>query len=172
MKFFSVTLLSGLLIVELGTSICLAAPISLNGQSIAPIFLSQKGSAKTVGASNPLMEQLNLSDQQKQDLSGIRQKYQGQMKQLQEQLRTSQQALRSMMSGTASADSIRTKHTEIVQLRQQLENLGFESMLETRDILTPDQRQQFAQLMEKQRGKMKQRMGDRKGNPEDRSPAF
>jgi Spy/CpxP family protein refolding chaperone len=89
MKFFSATLLTGLLIVELGTSICLAAPISLNGQSIAPIFLSQKGSAKTVGASNPLMEQLNLSDQQKQDLSGIRQKYQGQMKQLQEQLRTS-----------------------------------------------------------------------------------
>jgi Spy/CpxP family protein refolding chaperone len=55
-----------------------------------------------------------------------------------------------------------------VQLRQQLENLGFESMLESRAILTPDQRQQFAQLMEKQRGKMRSKMG----NPGDRPPAF
>jgi Spy/CpxP family protein refolding chaperone len=77
-----------------------------------------------------------------------------------------------MMSGTASEDSIRAKHTEIVQLRQQLENLGFESMLESRAVLTPDQRQQFAQLMEKQRGKMKSKMGNSMGNPGDKPPAF
>ena len=168
MQFYSVSLLTMLLTVSLGTSFCVANPVLAEGQNLAPTLLVQNRSAKLVDGPNRLMEQLNLSSQQKQDLSTIRQKYQGQMKQLHEQLRTNQEALRTMMSGTASEDSIRAKHTEIVQLRQQLENLGFESMLESRAILTPDQRQQFAQLMEKQRGKMRSKMG----NPGDRPPAF
>jgi Spy/CpxP family protein refolding chaperone len=168
MQFYSVSLLTMLLTLSLGTSFCVANPVLAEGQNLAPTLLVQNRSAKLVDGPNRLMEQLNLSSQQKQDLSTIRQKYQGQMKQLHEQLRTNQEALRTMMSGTASEDSIRAKHTEIVQLRQQLENLGFESMLESRAILTPDQRQQFAQLMEKQRGKMRSKMG----NPGDRPPAF
>ena len=168
MQFYSVSLLTMLLTLSLGTSFCVANPVLAEGQYLAPTLLVQNRSAKLVDGPNRLMEQLNLSSQQKQDLSTIRQKYQGQMKQLHEQLRTNQEALRTMMSGTASEDSIRAKHTEIVQLRQQLENLGFESMLESRAVLTPDQRQQFAQLMEKQRGKMRSKMG----NPGDRPPAF
>jgi Spy/CpxP family protein refolding chaperone len=172
MQFYSVSLLTMLLTLSLGTSFCVANPVLAEGQNIAPTLLVQNRSSKLIDGPNRLMEQLNLSSQQKQDLSTIRQKYQGQMKQLHEQLRTNQEALRTMMSGTASEDSIRAKHTEIVQLRQQLENLGFESMLESRAVLTPDQRQQFAQLMEKQRGKMKSKMGNSMGNPGDKPPAF
>jgi Spy/CpxP family protein refolding chaperone len=174
MSIRSTTLFTILFSMTIGSNIAFANPIKSSSPSVEPNLIAQsnrrlirKGEGR-----DELMKQLNLNSQQQQQLTAIRQKYQGQMKQLHEQLRTNQEALRTMMSGTASEDSIRAKHTEIVKLRQQLENLGFESMLESRAILTPDQRKQFAQLMEKQRGKMKSKRGNSMGNPGDKPPAF
>ena len=56
-----------------------------------------------------------------------------------------------MMQGNASENDLRNKHQEIVSLRQQMGNLRFESMLEMRKVLTPEQRQQFVQLMQERR---------------------
>jgi Spy/CpxP family protein refolding chaperone len=63
-------------------------------------------------------------------------------------VRQASQELRDLMAGTASADQIRTKHQQLQQLRQQLEEVTFESTLASREVLTPDQRKQLAQLME------------------------
>jgi Spy/CpxP family protein refolding chaperone len=99
-----------------------------------------------------LMEQLNLSDAQKQQMSAIRQKYQGQTQQLQDKIRSERQKLQDMMAGTASEAAIRSQHQQVNQLSQQMHNLRFESMLEMRQVLTPEQRRQFAQLMQQHRG--------------------
>ena len=107
------------------------------------------------------MKQLNLSSQQQQELTAIRQKYQGQMKQLREQLRQNQQELKTMMDGTTPANTIMAKHDQVMGLRQQLDKLRFQSMLESRDVLNPDQRKQFAQLMDQRRENWRNKKGDR-----------
>jgi len=116
----------------------------------SPQLLSQRGPNPQRG--DRLMESLNLSDQQKQELNAIRQKYQGQMDQLNTELRTRQDELRNLMAGNAGDNDIRAKHNQVASLRQQLGELRFNSMLESRKVLTPDQRQQFAQMMDGRRG--------------------
>ncbi|MGA1623822.1 MAG: Spy/CpxP family protein refolding chaperone [Synechocystis sp.] len=116
-----------------------------------PQHLAQRG--PNPQGQERLMESLNLSAQQKQDLNKIRQKYQSQMEGLQSQLRTRQDELRALMSGNASDSDIRAKHNQVAALRQQLGDLRFDSMLESRKILTPDQRKEFAQLMDERRGR-------------------
>lgn len=95
-----------------------------------------------------LMEQLNLTNGQKQQISLIRQKYQGQTQQLREQMRSEQQKLQNMMAGTATEAQIRRQHQQVAQLNQKIHNLHFEGMLQTRQVLTPQQRRQFAQMMQ------------------------
>ena len=111
-----------------------------------------------------LMEQLNLNQGQKQQISAIRQKYQGQMQQLWEEMRSKRQKLEEMMAGTATEADIRRQHQQIAQLDQKMDNLRFESMLETRKVLTPEQRRQFAQLMQQQREQFRERFrGSQRG---------
>lgn len=98
--------------------------------------------------SSNLFQQLNLSHQQKQKIKQIRQQYQAQIIQLRENLQVAQQQLATMMAGTDSVAVIRAKHEEIAEFRQQLAALHFESMLATREILTPQQRQKFAEIIE------------------------
>ena len=99
-----------------------------------------------------LMEQLNLSKEQKQQISTIRQKYQRQTQQLREEIRSERQKLQDMMAGTATEAEIRRQHPQVAQLNQTIHNLHFEGMLQTRQVLTPEQRRQFAQLMQQRRG--------------------
>jgi Spy/CpxP family protein refolding chaperone len=113
-----------------------------------------------------IIEQLNLTTEQKQKMVDIRQKYQGQLKPLKEQISSAREELSQMMSGTATADEIRAKHQEILKLRQQLGDIRFESLLEMREVLTPEQRTQFAQLMEKRHQNFRQRQGDGVENEE------
>ncbi|MDJ0509610.1 MAG: Spy/CpxP family protein refolding chaperone [Crocosphaera sp.] len=96
-------------------------------------------------------EILNLSDEQMQQLSAIRKKYRPQMQQLREQMRSKGEEISQMMQGNASENDLRNKHQEIINLRQQMGNLRFESMLEMRKVLNLEQRQQFVQLMQKRR---------------------
>ena len=130
----------------------------------AACLISLESSAALADFANPLrandgleslkgqiIDELNLSNAQKQKIKQIHQQYQGQISQSQESLRSAQQRLSQMMIGTDSAAAIRRQHQEVVQLRQALDNLRFESMLEMREVLTPEQRRQFAQLMQQSR---------------------
>ncbi|WP_107667301.1 Spy/CpxP family protein refolding chaperone [Cyanothece sp. BG0011] len=96
-------------------------------------------------------QRLNLSDEQMQQLSAIRQKYRPQMQQLKQQMGTKGQEFSQMMQGNTSESDLRGKHQEIVSLREQMGNLRFESMLEMRQVLTTEQRQQFAQFLQQRR---------------------
>ena len=157
------TLLTILFTMTVGSNIAFAVPINASSTSLEPNLIAQSNRRLTRKGegSEALMKQLNLSSQQQQQLTAIRQKYQGQMKQLREQLRQNQQELKTMMDGTTPANTIMAKHDQVMGLRQQLDKLRFQSMLESRDVLNPDQRKQFAQLMDQRRENWRNKKGDR-----------
>ncbi|MFM8307266.1 MAG: Spy/CpxP family protein refolding chaperone [Microcystis aeruginosa] len=104
-----------------------------------------------------LIEQLNLTDEQKSKVAAIRQKYQEKTKQLRETLRSNEQELNSLLSNNASDRDIRAKHQQVSRNRQEMSNLQFESFLEIRQVLTPAQRQEFSQLMQERRANSRNR---------------
>jgi Spy/CpxP family protein refolding chaperone len=110
------------------------------------------------------MEQLNLTQEQQQKLQGIQSQYKDQISQRKQAMRQANRELRDLMAGTASADQIRAKHQQVQDLRQQLEKVTFESMLASREVLTADQRKQFAQLMEQRRAKPRNQMRNQTGS--------
>ena len=104
-----------------------------------------------------LIEQLNLTDDQKSKVAAIRQKYRGQIRKLQETIINNEQELNSLLSNNASDRDIRAKHQQISRNRQEISNLQFESFLEIRQVLTPAQRTEFSQLMQERRANSRNR---------------
>jgi Spy/CpxP family protein refolding chaperone len=110
------------------------------------------------------MEQLNLTDEQKQKLQAIQTQYKDQISQRKQAVRQATQELRDLMAGNASADEIRAKHRQVQELRQQMEEVSFESMLAMREVLTPEQRSQLARLIEQRRANFRNPMENRRGS--------
>jgi Spy/CpxP family protein refolding chaperone len=108
-----------------------------------------------------ILQQLNLTTEQQEKMQQIRQKYQPEVSQIQDDLRSQRNQLREMMTGNESTANLRSQHQKIVSLDQQLHNLRFESMLEMREVLTLEQRQKFATAMEQQWQNFRRRL-----NPE------
>ncbi len=133
----------GVLMAVLGAS----SAIALEVPPVAEI-VAQKGPGR---GGDRWLQQLNLSQDQMQQIQAIRDRYKGQMEQRGQALRQAQQELGNLMAGTASSNDIRDKHRQVEQLRQQLAQMRFESMLEIRDVLSPDQRRQLSQMMQQRR---------------------
>ncbi len=92
------------------------------------------------------MENLNLTDTQKNQIEAIKNDQEDEMQQLKEQLRSKENEFRNLMASNSSDTQLRNKHREILDLRQKLGNLHFESMLKIRAVLTPAQRSNLAQM--------------------------
>jgi len=100
-----------------------------------------------------LMDALDLSNDQKNELQRIRNEYQPRFMEQREALFEARQTLRNMMvDDNASNSDLRQQHDKILSLRDEMGNLRFESMLEMREVLTPEQREDFAELMDERRG--------------------
>ncbi|MEB3249666.1 MAG: Spy/CpxP family protein refolding chaperone [Microcystaceae cyanobacterium] len=170
LKMAFLGILTSILTLSLGNSWVTAKPVVTETGLNSPLLAQNQTSNRKIksrGGPERLMEQLNLSAEQKKEMQAIRQKYQGKTRPLHEQLRAQMEELRQMMDGNTSKDSIRAKHDQVINLRNQLASLRFEEMLENRDILTLEQRQQFAQLMQQRRAKMRASKGWGNGNPQD-----
>jgi Spy/CpxP family protein refolding chaperone len=74
------------------------------------------------------------------------------MDNVQEQMRVEREKMSMMMRNNESQNNLRSQHQKISALQQKMNNLRFESMLETRELLTPEQRQQFSAMMGQKRG--------------------
>jgi Spy/CpxP family protein refolding chaperone len=125
-----------------------------DGLFIAQTSSPQRPENRPRGMNNSrerLIEQLNLTDDQKSKVAAIRQKYQEKTKKLRETLRSNEQELNSLLSNNASDRDIRSKHQQVSRNRQEISNLQFESFLEIRQVLTPAQRTEFSQLMQERR---------------------
>jgi protein CpxP len=104
-----------------------------------------------------LIEQLDLTDDQKSKITAIRQKYQERTKQIRETLRINEQELDTLLANNASDRDIRSKHEQISRNRQEMNNLQFDSFLEIRQVLTPTQKAEFAKLMQERRASFRNR---------------
>ena len=133
-----------------------ALPNSLPDRTVAQNF---RGPKRHHRGPQMLMEELNLSQAQIQDLEEIKQKYQDQFSQQRQELKEAQQELSELMAGTASTRQIRNQYRQVSRLRQQMGDLHFESMLEMREVLTPEQRRQFAEQMQRRHGRRGKPMG-------------
>lgn len=124
------------------------------------------------GGKDNMMEQLNLSADQKQRMESIRNQYKDQIRQREAAVRAARQEMKTMMDGNASTAQIRTKHEQISALQQQLMSTRMEMMLAMREVLTPEQRARMAELMKQRREQMSNRRGQRGGgqNGEMRGP--
>ncbi|MBW4619077.1 MAG: Spy/CpxP family protein refolding chaperone [Cyanosarcina radialis HA8281-LM2] len=138
-------------ILSLGSAAVITNPTGLSAQAQPDFPLAQRGDR------NRLVQELNLSQDQVNRLEAIRQQYQSRISQQKQALSQAQQELRTLMAGTSSASDIRNKYNQVKGLRQQLADTRFESMLAMREVLNPQQRQRFVELMQNRRGKFRNR---------------
>jgi protein CpxP len=148
MSFRHIPIIAGLLIT-LGGAVAVAESIPQSR-----LLLSQ-ATAPTSPTASPRkqkwLQNLNLSSEQTQQLQTIRSQSRNQMSETRQQLKQSRQELMSLMAGTASDDQIRAKYRDVETAQQKLSQQRFESLLAMRNILTPEQRQKFAQQMQQRR---------------------
>ena len=101
--------------------------------------------------SGRMLKQLNLSPEQLQKLKTIRDRAPNRMRELAQQSRQANKELRDLLVSAESSDAIRAKHTQVLSLQQELQKQHFERMLSMREILTPQQRSQLNEIMQKNR---------------------
>ena len=101
--------------------------------------------------SGRMLKQLNLSTEQLQKLKAIRDRDLARMRELSQQARQANTELRDLLAGTQSSDVVRAKHNQALNLQQELRKQHFERMLAMREILTPQQRSQLKEIMQKER---------------------
>ncbi|MFB2878274.1 Spy/CpxP family protein refolding chaperone [Floridanema aerugineum] len=94
------------------------------------------------------IQRLNLTTEQAQRMQTISNKYRGQIVESAKSLRQAQFELGQMLGSDASIDSLRQKHRQIETLKQKVGSLRFESLLEMREVLNPEQRRQVAQNLQ------------------------
>ena len=140
-------------LISIGGALVLAKPHPFFSQK----FAQNPASSQSKPSQSKLMEQLKLNSEQKQKLNAIHKQYKDKISQSRKALNQANKELRDLMAGAATVEQIRAKHDQVQELRQDLEKLTFESMLATRDVLTPEQRLQFAQLMESRKNPRNQR---------------
>lgn len=142
------------LMLTLGsTTAAIAVPNPIEPQTVAQNQRPNRPGGKEGG----MFEKLNLSADQKQKMQAVRDQYKDQISQRMQAVRQARQELETMMAGTANASQMRDKHRQIMGLRQQLEDVQFESTLAMRELLTSEQRSQLAQLMQQRQQAAKNR---------------
>lgn len=98
----------------------------------------------STGIKKQVLETLELTSDQKTKMAAIRGRYQTQIEQKQREVSVAQQELRELFIGTASEEELRRQRSQVLALQQELTQLRFESLLELRATLNPEQRRRFA----------------------------
>ncbi|WP_036480067.1 Spy/CpxP family protein refolding chaperone [Myxosarcina sp. GI1] len=96
-----------------------------------------------------LQEQLDLSTEQRRQIEQIEQQSETETEDLRQQLEEAHQQMQTLLSSDASTDELRQQHQQMQELHQQLDNNRFETKLQVREILTPEQRTQLAETMQR-----------------------
>lgn len=98
-----------------------------------------------------LIEELNLSPQQQQQLEAIRRQRRAELENLKQRMQQLRQEMDQLLSSNAPEASLRAKFAEIQAVKQKMAEVRFEQMLATREVLTPEQRVKFRELASQRR---------------------
>lgn len=96
------------------------------------------------------LKQLNLTPEQTQQIQEIRRRQKAESTNNRQAMQQARQELRTAMAGNAAPDEVRQKYQQVQTLKRRFADAQFESMLAIRAVLTPAQRQTFAEAMERQ----------------------
>jgi Spy/CpxP family protein refolding chaperone len=92
------------------------------------------------------LSSLNLTGEQKEEIKTIKQQAQEDRDNLEPELKAAKEKMRSLFDGNATIDELRVQHQQLESLEQQARNQRFETMLQIREVLTPEQRTKLAEL--------------------------
>lgn len=154
-----------LLMLSLGSTAAFAAPNPQQSlRQYSDEIAQQPGRKPGMGNADRVFEQLGLSDAQKAQLKSIRDKYQPQLTSQRQAFEKAQKELRTLMTSNADKSQILEKRSQVMAIKQKLDDLRFQSMLEMREVLNPQQRTKLDELM-KQRHQNMKNQGPNKNNP-------
>ena len=120
-------------------------------ESSSPVTQIAHGQKR--GGMKKLLEQLDLTPEQSTKIEEIHEQAHADNEALYQEMRTNYQEMRSLFTSDASAEELRQQHQKLQGLRQQIGTSRFETKLQVREILTPEQRTKMVELMEKHHGK-------------------
>lgn len=90
---------------------------------------------------------LNLSDEQKQRIKGLRQGNRDRARDVRQALMQKQMQLHSMVFSPDTSDvQIRAMHKEVRRAQDQMEQVNLDYLLSIRSVLTAEQRQRLPQI--------------------------
>lgn len=115
---------------------------------------------KRGGGMQRVLQQLDLTPEQLQQIEVIQEQSKNQSQALRQQMQTQRDEMRSLLASDATPEQLQQQHQQAQNLHQQLGDNRFETLLQVREVLTPEQRTQMAELMA-------QRL-ERRGNSLDR----
>jgi Spy/CpxP family protein refolding chaperone len=98
-----------------------------------------------------LIEQLDLSEEQAEQIRAIREQSRAANEDLFEEVQQAREQMQSLLSSGASNAELEQQHERMQALHQQMGDRRFQTMLQIREVLTPEQQQQLAELMEQRR---------------------
>ena len=93
------------------------------------------------------LDRLDLSEEQSTQIKAIYRRYYQANQESRQELQAARKEMRSLLTSEANPNRIRRKHRQIQSLNQELGNSRFEAILEVREILTREQRQEIADMM-------------------------
>jgi periplasmic protein CpxP/Spy len=99
------------------------------------------------GGMKKMLEQLNLTPEQSQQIETIETESRTKNDTLHQEKQAIHEEMRSLLGSDASVEQLREQHQKIQAIHQQLDDNRFETMLQVREVLTPEQRNQMAELM-------------------------
>ncbi|MGF1494212.1 MAG: Spy/CpxP family protein refolding chaperone [Microcoleaceae cyanobacterium] len=114
-----------------------------------PLIIAQQQTQGTEG----FLDEINATPQQKQKILRIKNQYEGQLRASKEQLARLQRELTGLINGGAADGEIRSKHDQIVQIRQEFNQMQLEMLLKMREVLTPEQQDRLAEIMNQRRSR-------------------
>ena len=132
-------------------SLYLAAVTSLGLLLSVPAYSVPMGRGSG-DRSGRMMSNLNLTKEQKSQLSNLRKTNRNEMKAKYDAVRAKEKELKDELKTNASESVLRAKFKELQDLKAEAASLRFDHLLAIRKILTPDQRKKF-------RGFMRERYG-------------
>lgn len=120
-------------------------------QQLAQYHLAQGKRHSRGDRMNEILQQLNLTAEQSQQIEAVNQEFRSSYEALKQEMQNNRQEKRASFAIDASTEELRQQHQSFQALQQQLGDNRFEMMLQVREVLTPEQRRQLAELMEQKR---------------------
>lgn len=144
-------IIAAIAILPLATNAVLAQDNNLRENTTMEWSHGNKHGDKRGMSIDRLVEQLDLTSEQSEQIKAIEEQAETQNQALFEQLQTNRQEMQSLIASDADPEQLRATHQNGQNLRQELDTNRFETLLEIREVLTPEQRTQMAQMQEQRK---------------------